>query len=337
MSNLAHFCNRIGIDSHLLKVIKKDNILYNKKTAEPISDWVLFNAIQNPIQDTFIFHNFGNDKHFYLDPSVLDDRVIGLNFIPRTMIYQQSTEQTTFKRVDSQHSIIIDNQRYFTNLFDKACEDVSVYKMIYPFDDIGNFSFNVEFISGVLTLKRISTSLVNRSNLDILDADRYSYAARLNLHHGSNQKMHFSPHYITDFSDDINRKLMVVNQAVYDVWRDLEGVSGFLKGSVRVVPNSNNKTRGHYFTITDTGSGLDISLDTFFKFNINSDDSIKLAKKFVERYNDYNDPIALHVMKMLNIINPVSLDCMMEQDLHAFYNDIEAFENYISVFEMTVI
>lgn len=40
MSNLAHFCNRIGIDSHLLKVIKKDNILYNK-TAEPISDWVL--------------------------------------------------------------------------------------------------------------------------------------------------------------------------------------------------------------------------------------------------------------------------------------------------------
>lgn len=42
-------------------------------------------------------------------------------------------------------------------------------------------------------------------------------------------------------------------------------------------------------------------------------------------------------MKMLNIINPVSLDCMMEQDIHAFYNDIEAFENYISVFEMTVI
>lgn len=335
MSSLAHFCNRIGIDSHLLKVIKKDNILYNKKTAEPISDWVLFNAIQNPIQDTLIFHKFRDDENFYSEPYSLGAN--NLPIMPRNTIHQKATKESTFQRHDNQYSTIIDNQTYFTNIFNKACEGVSHYKMIYPFDNIGNFSFNVEFRSDVLTLKRISTSLVNRSNLDVLDADHYSYAARLNLHHGSNQKMHFSPHYITDFSDDINRKLMVVNQAVYDVWRDLEGVSGFLKGSVRVVPNANNKTKGHYFTITDTGAGLDISLDTFFKFNINSDDSIKLAKNFIERYKDYSDPIALHVMKMLNIIDPVSLDIMMEQDIHAFYNDIDAFESYLKVFEMNVI
>lgn len=335
MSSLANFCNRIGVDSHLLRVIKKDNILYNKQTAQPISDWVLFNAIQNPIQDSLIFHNFGDDEHFYAEPSDLDSG--GLHFLPRSMIYQSSTDKTTFKRVDRQHLIIIDNQTYFTNLFDKACDGVANYKMIYPFDGVGNFSFNIEFMSEVLTLKRISTSLVNRSNLDILDVDNYSYAARLNLYHGSNQKMHFSPHYITDFSDDINRKLMVVNQAVYDLWRDLEGVGGFLKSSVRAIPNVSHKLKGHYFTVTDTGAGLDISLDTFLKFNVYGDNCIKLAKRFIERYKDYNDPIALHVMKMLNIINPVSLETMMPQDLHAFYNDIEAFENYVTVFEMTVI
>jgi uncharacterized protein YfkK (UPF0435 family) len=335
MSSLAHFCNRIGIDSHLLRVIKKDNILYNKKTAEPLSDWVIFNAVNNPIQDSLIFHKFRDDENFYTEPYSFVAN--NLPIMPRNTIHQKATKESTFQRHNNQHSIIVDNQPYFTNLFNKACEGVSDYKMIYPFEDFGNFSFSIDFRSEVLTLKRISTSLVNRSNLDVLDADNYSYAARLNLYHGANQKMHFSPHYITDFSDDINRKLMVINHAVYDLWQDLSDVPGFLKSSIYSFPNATHKLKGHYFTITDTGSGLDMNLDSFFKFTINFEASIKLAKQFIKRYNNYNDPIALHVMKMLNIINPVSLDLMMAQDLYDFYNDIEAFENYIKVFEMTTI
>lgn len=335
MSSLAHFCNRIGIDSHLLRVIKKDNILYNKKTAEPLSDWVLFNAIDNPIQNSLIFHKFRDDENFYSEPYSLGAN--NLPIMPRNTIQQKATKESTFQRHDNQHSIIVDNQNYFTNLFNKACEGVSDYKMIYPFEDVGNVSFTIDFRSDVLTLQRISTSLVNRSNLDVLNADNYSYSARLNLYHGANQKMHFSPHYITDFSDDINRKLMVLNHAVYDLWQDLGDVPGFFKSSIYAAPNATDKLKGHYFTVTDTGSGLDVNLDTFFKFTINFEASMKLAKQFIKRYNNYNDPIALNVMKMLNIINPVSFDSMMTQDLHDFYNDIEAFENYIKVFEMTTI
>lgn len=331
MSSLAHFCNRIGIDSELLRVIKKDNKLYNKKTAEPISDWVLFNAIKNPIQDSLLFHKFRDDDNFYAEPYSNN-----IAITPRNIIQQKSTKETTFQRNNNRHSIIIENQPYFTNIFNKAYDGVSNYEIVYPFADFGNVSFNIDFRSEVLTLKRISTNLVNRSNLDVLDADNYSYAARLNLYHGSNQKMHFSPHYITDFSDDINRKLMVLNHALYDLWQDLSTVTGVFRLHMHSEPDVKDKLKGHYFTITDTESGLYLSFDSFFKFTVNIETSLHLAKNFIKRYNNYKDPIALHLMKMLNL-NPILIESIMPQDIHAFYNDIEAFENYVTVFEMTVI
>lgn len=335
MSSLAHFCNRIGIDSHLLRVIKKDNILYNKKTAEPLSDWVLFNAIHNQLRDDLVFHSFYDDKNFYADPADVNPTILPI--LPRNQIVALSNECNTFKAVDNSYSIELNGQTYFTNIFHNASMGESKYKMIYPFEDIGNFSFNIHFEAGVLSLKRISTSLINRANLDVLDTDKFSYSARLNFHHGSNQKIHFAPHYVTDFSDPINRKIMLVNRVVDDLCLDLQRIVGFLKANIRQKPVLSDRLKGHYLTMTDTDDSIQVDFETFLNFHITQENSIKLARKFIERYKDYNDPIAIHVMKMLNIINPVSLDSMMAQDLYDFYNDIEAFENYIKVFEMTTI
>lgn len=335
MSNLAHFCNRIGIDSQLLRVVKKDNILYNKKTAEPLSDWVIFNAIHNQLRDDLVFHSFCDDKNFYADPVDIGSPMTPI--LPRNQIVSLSNECNTFKAVDNRYSIELNGQTYFTNLFNKAGIDESKYKMIYPFEDIGNFSFDIHFESGVLLLKRTSTSLINRANLDVLDADKGSYSARLNFHHGANQKIHFAPHYVTDFSDPINRKLMLINRVVDDLCIDLQRIVGFLKSNIRQKPIVSDRLKGHYLNMTDTADGIQVDFETFLKFYITQENSIKLARKFIERYKDYNDPIAIHVMKILNIIDPVSLENMMEQDVYSFYNDIEAFENYLKIFEMNVI
>lgn len=332
MSSLANFCNRIGIDSQLLRIVKKDNILYNKKTAEPLSDWVIYDSITNHLNNQLIFHNFGEDSNLYADPTTSNV----LKFIPRNKIVENSTPSDTFIRLSDSHSIFIDNQLYFTNLFNKVFDGIGQYKMIYPFPDIGNFTFQVDYESQVLTLKRLSTSLINRANLDILNADDCSYSARLNFHHRSNQKLHFSPHYITDFSDEINRKLMVINHAVYDLWNDLVTTKGFLQYKINPTPDSKSELKGHYFTVCDNGS-LTFSLDTFFKFPLSRDDSIDLARRFVARYQEYNDPVSIQVMKMLPIINPVSLSNMFTQDIHDFYNDIRVFDDYLNVFEMTTI
>lgn len=332
MSNLANFCNRIGIDSECLRVVKKDNILYNKKTAEPLVDWVLFNAITNPLRNKLIFHNFGDDSNLYAEPCSS-----ALSYVPISDIIKLANETTTFIRGVDKHVILGGNQIYSTNLFSKACQGINHYKMIYPFDNIGNFSFQVEYYSKVLTLKLLSTSLMNRANLDILDADNYAYSARLNFHCGANQKMHFAPHYITDFAAPINRQLMTINRAIDDLCMDLQQIKGFLKSNIVAIPEVNATCQGHYFNLFETDTGVQVSFDTFFKFLISREQSLKLARKFIHRYHEYNDPIALHIMKMLDLLTPLALETMSEHDIYSFYHDIDAFEHYLTVFEMTTI
>lgn len=332
MSSLANFCNRIGIDSECLRVVKKDNILYNKKTAEPLVDWVLFYLINNPIEKKLIFHNFGADANLYAEPCSN-----ALVYLPRNEIIKQSTATTTFVRDVNKHVILGGNQIYSTTLFEKACQGISDYKINYNFDEIGSFSFHVEYQSLVLTLKQISVNLKNRANLDILDADNHAYSARLNFHYGANQKMHFAPHYITDFSDPINRKLMVINRAIDDLCLDLQQIKGFLKSNIVAIPEVNATCRGHYLNLVEADDGVQVSFDTFFKFLISREQSLKLARKFIYRYHEYNDPIALHIMKMLDLLTPLALETMSEYDLYSFYHDIDAFEHYLTVFEMTTI
>lgn len=332
MTGLANFCNRIGIDSECLRVVKKDNILYNTKTAEPLVDWVLFYVINNPTEQKLIFHNFGYDANLYAEPCYNP-----LVYLPRNAIVRKSTPTTTFVRDVNKHVILGGNQLYSTTLFNKACDGVSNYKVACNFEDIGHFSFHVEYESQVLTLKQISANLKNRANLDILDADNYSYSARLNFHYGSNQKMHFAPHYITDFSEPINRKLVIINRAIDELCLDLQQIKGFLKSNIISTPDIKSTCRGHYLNLVETDTGVRVSFDTFFKFLINRKQSIQLARKFINRYKNYNDPIAIHIMKMLDLIDPTNLEIMSANDIDDFYNDIDAFEKYLTLFEMTTI
>lgn len=312
MSSLANFCNRIGIDSHLLKFVKKDNIIYNKKTVEPLSDWCLFNEINNPLIHKLYFHLLsekGKEHNIYPEPLQMVEH---------------------FVLAGKHHSITIDNQTYLTNIFEKKSQGSDNYRMTYPYEGIGTFVYNIQHNLRDIQVKRISVSLSNRANLDVLNADDYSYSGRLNLHLASNQRIHLAPHYITDFSDIINRKLMLLNHALYDLWQDLIKLPKFNKFNFDLIPNVADAIKGHYLNIQED---LNVSFESFFKFNLDQKDALIVARQFISRYKEYNNPVAIQIMKMLPLFIDTSDSLMVDH----FYENIESFENYLQVGEMALI
>lgn len=312
MSSLANFCNRIGIDSHLLKFIKKDDIIFNKKTADPLNDWCLFNELNNPLIDKLYFH-------------ILSDKGAENNIYPEPL---QKVEH--FVLAGNRHCITIDNQTYFTNIFEQKSQGSNNYRMTYPYEGIGTLVYNVQHNLRDILVKRITVSLSNRANLDLLNADNCSYSSRLTLHLTSNQRIHLSPYYITDFSDIINRKLMMLNRVLYDLWEDLIKLPKFNRFNFDLTPNIADPVKGHYLNIQDD---LKVSFESFFKFKLDKHDAFLVARKFVNRYKEYNDPVAIQVMKML----PLFLDNNDSFMVENFYESIDSFNSYLLVGEMVVI
>lgn len=333
MNDLKQFCNDTGISSERLIFAKKDGSLVYQDTGVLVEDWVTYLAISEPLSHEFTFLKY--DSHLYSNTISKDPQ----NLIHKDFVQSHASESTIFKKNEhtNKHEIIINSQTYSTDIFNGITQPMlTSYSSIF-IEKVGYFNFEALLGSNVIAVKRSRSHITRNANLDVLDEDNCIYMANLKLYF-SDLGFRLVPKYSKFLNATIMKKLDILNLALKDIWYDLNTIPSLYKPHMNFNPKYYDEQRGHHLKLSVIPTGIDVCLETFFKFNISNEDSEKIAKNFIERYHKYNDPIALQAMKFFNILDSTVDSFILQAGLqHEFYTNINVFEDYITVSQMNSI